>query len=223
LSFWKPPTGLRKARPDDRLRGCPESILPVVFMDSGLARSLSSGGAERRPVGAPRNDGFGPITSAAAQTARVVYPDGLDPAHPSASGARNFRRKKPARKTKLLSRFNKSTRRANHAKPCPVPFAKIFRFTRRANHLYKFAPSRPTQRGVSRSSRTRDGVRWTRQRLARDGVAGQVERPVSDHQASGREMLQRTAKSCGPDAPTLASSSRSCVGPTGLRQDISAR
>src|SRR6202521_6339346 len=35
-------------------------------------------------------------------------------------------------------------------------------------------------------------------------------------------MLQRTAKSCGPDAPTLASSSRSCVGPTGLRQNISA-
>src|ERR1700675_1739123 len=35
-------------------------------------------------------------------------------------------------------------------------------------------------------------------------------------------MLLRTAKSCGPDAPTLASSSRRCVGPTGLRQDISA-
>jgi hypothetical protein len=34
-------------------------------------------------------------------------------------------------------------------------------------------------------------------------------------------MLQRTAKSCGPDAPTLASSSRSRVGPTGLRQNIS--
>src|SRR6266705_7043274 len=33
-------------------------------------------------------------------------------------------------------------------------------------------------------------------------------RPVSDHQACGREMLLRTAKSCGPDAPTLASSSR---------------
>ncbi len=65
-------------------------------------------------------------------------------------------------------------------------------------------------------------MRWTRQRFARDGIAGRVgERPVSDHQASGREMLQRTAKSCGLDAPTLASSSRSCVGPTGLRQDIS--
>ena len=31
--------------------------------------------------------------------------------------------------------------------------------------------------------------------------------------ARGREMLQRTAKSCGPDAPTLASSSRSLSRP----------
>ncbi len=38
-------------------------------------------------------------------------------------------------------------------------------------------------------------------------------RPVSDHQACGREMLQRTAKSCGPDAPTLASSWRSLSRP----------
>src|ERR1700682_2118093 len=35
-------------------------------------------------------------------------------------------------------------------------------------------------------------------------------------------MLQRTAKSCGPDAPTLASSSRRQVGPTGLRHATSA-
>jgi hypothetical protein len=83
--------------------------------------------------------------------------------------------------------------------------------------------NRPTpQRGVSRSSRTRGGMRWTRQRLAREGIAGRVERLVSDQRAGGREMLLRTAKSCGPDAPTLASSSRSCVGPTGLRQNISA-
>src|SRR5882724_7980178 len=34
-------------------------------------------------------------------------------------------------------------------------------------------------------------------------------------------MLLRTAKSRGPDAPTLASSLRSRVGPTGLRQNIS--
>jgi hypothetical protein len=35
-------------------------------------------------------------------------------------------------------------------------------------------------------------------------------------------MLLRTAKSCGPDAPTLASSSRRQVGPTGLRHATSA-
>ena len=43
--------------------------------------------------------------------------------------------------------------------------------------------NRPTpQRGVSRSSRTRGGMRWTRQRLAREGIAGRVERLVSDQQ-----------------------------------------
>src|ERR1700730_11898138 len=45
----------------------------------------------------------------------------------------------------------------------------------------------------------------------RDRRAG--DEPVSDHQASGREMLQRTAKSCGPDTPTLVSSSRSLSRP----------
>src|SRR5258706_10528068 len=35
-----------------------------------------------------------------------------------------------------------------------------------------------------------------------------------------REMLSRTAKSCGPDAPALASSWRSFVGPTGCRQNL---
>jgi len=64
-------------------------------------------------------------------------------------------------------------------------------------------------------------MRWTRQRFARDGIAGRVERLVSDQTASGRTMLLRTAKSCGPDAPTLASSSRCRVGPTGCRQNVS--
>ena len=35
----------------------------------------------------------------------------------------------------------------------------------------------PHTRGVSRSSRTRGGMRWTRQRLARDGIAGRVMSP----------------------------------------------
>jgi hypothetical protein len=49
--------------------------------------------------------------------------------------------------------------------------------------------------------------------LRATGLQGGSMRPVSDHQASGREMLQRTAKSCGPDAPTLASSSRMLCRP----------
>ncbi len=44
--------------------------------------------------------------------------------------------------------------------------------------------------------------------LRATGFAGRASRLVSDYQASGRETMLRTAKSCGPDAPTLASSSR---------------
>jgi hypothetical protein len=41
----------------------------------------------------------------------------------------------------------------------------------------------PHSRGVSRSSRTRGGMRWTRQRRAREVIAGRVERSVSDRTA----------------------------------------
>jgi hypothetical protein len=50
------------------------------------------------------------------------------------------------------------------------------------------------------------------------GFLGTCERSP----ASGREMLQRTAKSCGPDARRWRQVLRSCVGPTGLRQNLSA-
>ena len=123
LSFRKPPTGPRKARPHDRLRGCPESIFPVVVMDSGLARSLPSGGAERRPVGGPGMTGSG--RSRAPQHKRR---GGL-PRRARSGASIGVRRKKfspnkPARKTKLLSRFNKSTRRANHPKTLSSPSCK---------------------------------------------------------------------------------------------------
>jgi hypothetical protein len=71
----------------------------------------------------------------------------------------------------------------------------------------------PHYRGVSRSSRTRGGMRWTRQRFARNVIAGRVERFVSDQQHADERCMLRTAKSCGPDAPTLASSSRSLGRP----------
>src|SRR5882724_2210208 len=52
--------------------------------------------------------------------------------------------------------------------------------------IYRFGPV--PLRGVTRSSRTWGGMRWTRMVLKDEG----------------RRL--RTAKSCGPDAPTLASS-----------------
>ena len=59
---------------------------------------------------------------------------------------------------------------------------------------------------------------------AASGAMGSQGRrkPVSDRQAHRREMLLRTAKSCGPDAPALASSWRKHVGPTGPRCALSA-
>src|SRR5260370_19205274 len=73
-------------------------------------------------------------------------------------------------------------------KTCPALFRKIFRLTRPANHLYKFAPSRPDKRGGSRSSRN----------AGRDAVDARC--------AQDESACVRTAKSCGPDAPTLAAS-----------------
>jgi hypothetical protein len=101
---------------------------------------------------------------------------------------------------------------------------------------FRFVPTQITSipaavsshmRGVSRSSRTRDEMRWTRQREACDGVAGRIalrERcPARETttlfipafaEASVRQARRglwprrspRTVKSCGPDASTLASS-----------------
>jgi hypothetical protein len=67
---------------------------------------------------------------------------------------------------------------------------KIFRFRRRANHLYDFAPSRLDKRGASRWSRTLSA--------GCDGRGGALRRSAS----------MRTAKPCGPDVPTLALRSR---------------
>ena len=102
--------------------------------------------------------------------------------------------------------------------PCPSPSRKIFRFRRRANQFYQLAPSFPGKRGASRSSRTRDGMRWTRQRWRakwsrRAGFACERRTGAQTNGAStpspkfgGQHMVRRelwwrslrTAKSCGP-------------------------
>jgi hypothetical protein len=69
---------------------------------------------------------------------------------------------------------------------CLASFAKIFRFPRRANHLYTLAPSRLTQ--------------------GRLAIVTDAGRDAVDAGAlSDERRATRTAKSCGPDASTLAS------------------
>jgi hypothetical protein len=89
-------------------------------------------------------------------------------------------------------------------------------------------------------------MRWTRQRRARKGHRRAGDKPVSDRATRGRpalirlresfgetgtklverlfRMAARTAKSCGPDAPTLASSVAEALPPNRVgRRLTSAR
>ena len=57
---------------------------------------------------------------------------------------------------------------------CPVLLAKIFRFRRRANHLYRFARLGPHEGRIAIVTDVGHEMRWTRQRRARNGIAGRV-------------------------------------------------
>src|SRR6267142_1674039 len=69
------------------------------------------------------------------------------------------------------------------ASSCFSDFPKnIFVFTHPKSILELF-PSRPTEGRFAIVTNVGHGMRWTRQRFARDGIAGRVgERPVSDQQ-----------------------------------------
>jgi hypothetical protein len=94
-----------------------------------------------------------------------------------------------------------------------IPLCKNISVFTPPKSLLELLASHPTQRGVSRSSRTRgaDAVDAAASCVRRDCRAG--DEPVSDRQHADERCCQRTAKSCGPDAPTLASSSRMLCRP----------
>ena len=71
---------------------------------------------------------------------------------------------------------------------CPVPVAKIFLFSPKPNHFY-IAPRPVPQEG--------------RHAIVTDAGRDAVDADGADNE----RRLRRTAKSCGPGAPTLASSS----------------
>ena len=71
----------------------------------------------------------------------------------------------------------------------PVPSAKIFLFSPDPNHLFVSGRPAPSE--------------------GRFAIVTDVERDAVDADRAGDERrVRRTAKSCGPDAPTLASSSQ---------------
>ena len=90
------------------------------------------------------------------------------------------------------------------AKTCPAPPTKIFRLTRRANHLYKLASSHPKRGG----SRVVTNARWDAMDATASGAqwGRRAGLPVSDRPARGRTTLltvfartRRTAR--GPARP----------------------
>ena len=124
-------------------------------------------------------------------------------------------------------------------KICPALPRKIFRFPRRANQRYKLAPSRSEQRGVGHRHERWDGMRWTRQRRARDCDRRAVLRerscsartngastppPGLRPAARGRRRywwrLPRTAKPCGPGTRCWCQAGGGCSDPTGFRSAV---
>jgi hypothetical protein len=127
--------------------------------------------------------------------------------------------------------------RFGHGASAPLPILKRrgcgkitrraeFRLTCRANQRYQLAPSFPGKRGVSRSSRTREGMRWTRQRRrvcvrrASSLVSGQQRAgrtaPKPGEASLGEDGLLRTAKPCGPGTRCWCQVAGGEIDPTGF-------
>jgi hypothetical protein len=87
--------------------------------------------------------------------------------------------------------------------------------------ILELSPSHPTRGAYRDRHETRGGMRWTRQRFARDGIAGRVERLVSDQQRAD-ERCCCVRRSRVVLTPRRWRQVRGCyVGPTGLRHNVS--
>ena len=85
----------------------------------------------------------------------------------------------------------------------------------RPKSVLELSPSRPA-RGAYRDRHGRwAGLRWTRKRQAREGIAGRVSRERCQR---ARRMAQlRTAKACGSGTRGWCQAGGDLPGPTGLR------
>jgi hypothetical protein len=147
------------------------------------ARSLSSGGASRRP--ASKLWRHSPMCNCTSEDAPFgAGPESILPVVVMDSGLASSTR--PGM-TELASgsRLRVSAnllKRINVIPPVQSPLQKYFRF--HAPQITSRTFRIPPHRGAYRDRHGRGvRMRWTRQRFARDGIAGWVgERPVSDQQ-----------------------------------------
>ena len=97
--------------------------------------------------------------------------------------------------------------------PRPVSVAKIICFAATPNHPYKSRHPVPKKRGVGHRHERWGGMRWTRQRQAREAVRRAVIRERT--RRAGRTALKRTAKPCGPDTRGWCQAAGGEFDPTG--------
>ena len=103
---------------------------------------------------------------------------------------------------------------------CPVSARKIIRLTRRANHRYKLAPSRPSEgRFAIVTNVVRDAVDATAPARKWQSQGGSSMEPVSNRPARGRTALMRTAKSCGSGTRCWCQVRGGFASPTGPSQN----
>ena len=169
-----------------------------------------------------------PATSALPPSTDIIRPVRLVRSVQEAKDRGNCKCNKAKQRAPSLphKRRRKMTRRANQQKTCPAPLTKIFRLTRRANHLYKLAPSHPDEGriasrheravgcdgrdSVGRAMGSQGGSSRERSTGARtNDAANRLRQNSPGGTRPGKTFgvrRSRTAKSCGPGAPMLASS-----------------
>jgi hypothetical protein len=99
------------------------------------------------------------------------------------------------------------------------PFEKNISLPPSGKSALPARPSFPGKRGVSRSSRTRERMRWTRQRRRAQVIAGRVSR--ERYRRAGRTTPKRTAKPCGPGTRCWCQTAGGEIDPTGSKQPSS--
>jgi len=99
----------------------------------------------------------------------------------------------------------------------PVPWRKIFRLTRRANHFYNFVHPVSIRGALAIVT----NVGWDAVDAAASRALNRSQgglRPVSDREARRRTALMRTAKPCGPGTRCWCQVRGGEIDPSGFDQ-----